>query len=261
MFNFLVQAYSTYRGLFGWLNWFGYSSSVFLRPLVFIIMYTILGRFSGSPEMIRHYAIGVATYSMVVIVLPAIAQCYVYDRSGGTLSFFFASPINRLLSFTAKTLLHYPNAPLSFISALVAAWLIVDLDLSAVNWAGFVTSILITAASITAFGALLATFAIVVRDWTITQAVPVGMVLVFSGAIIPLTVFPEAIQEFAKLLPSTNGLITIRDTFVGNPLSETAGYIWREGIAGLIYFVTGFAGFVLFERVSKQTGALELETF
>jgi len=259
--NFLVQADTTYRGLFHWFNWFGYSTSVFLRPAVFIIMYSILGRFSGSPEMILNYAIGVATYSMAVIVLPAISACYVNDRFMGTLAFFFASPGNRLISFIARAVFHYPNGPLSFIAALFTAWIIVDLDFSSVNWAGFTVAVLLTAASITAFGALLSTFVIVVRDWTITQAIPVGMILVLSGVIIPLSTFPEAIQEFAKLLPVANGLVTIKGTFIGSDISQTSGYILRESLNGLVYFITGFAGFVLFERVSKQTGALELETF
>ncbi len=261
MNNFLVQAYVTYRGLFGWLNWFGYSSSVFLRPVVFIIMYSVLGRFSGSPEVIRNYAIGVATYSMAVIVLPAIAQCYVYDRNGGTLSAFFASPANRFVSYVARMVLHFPNGPLSFVSALIAAWIMVDIDFDSVNWAGFVSATLITAVSVTTFGALLATFAIVVRDWTITQAIPVGIILVFSGVIIPLSVFPSGIQEVAKLLPVANGLVTIKDTFIGGGLLQTSEYIIREGLNSLVYFILGYAGFVLFERVSKQTGTLELETF
>ena len=87
------------------------------------------------------------------------------------------------------------------------------------------------------------------------------MILVLSGVIIPLTVFPVGIQEFAKILPVTNGLVAIKDTFIGGQISETFGYVRREGLTGLVYFIIGFVGFVLFERVVKQRGTLELETF
>jgi ABC-2 type transport system permease protein len=261
MINFLVQAYSTYRGLFGWFNWFGYISSVILHPVVLVIMYSILGRFTGSPELIRDCAMGVAAYTMVYIVMFGILQCYTYDRFGGTLSAFFASPANRLVSYIARAVLHYPNALICFTTTLITAWIMLDLDFGSVNWAGFVVAVLVTAASITALGAFFATFAIVFRDWTITGVLPVSMILVFSGVIIPLTVFPVGIQEFAKLLPVTNGLVAIRDTFAGGQVFQTSGYIIREMLTGLAYFVIGFAGFTLFERVSKQTGTLELETF
>ena len=84
--NFLVQVYTTYVGLFGWLNWFGYISNVIFRPVVLVLIYSVLGRFSGSPEVGRSYALGIACFTMAMNILPGIAQCYTYDRTGGTLS-------------------------------------------------------------------------------------------------------------------------------------------------------------------------------
>ncbi len=261
MIDFLVQVYVTYRGLFGWLNWFGYISTVIFRPVVMIIIYSILGRFAGSPEIVRSYTIGIAAYMMAIIVLPGITQCYVYDRFGGTLSFFFASPANRLENFIARGVLHYPNALISFIATLVTAWIMVGLDFSSVNWAGFITAVLITALSLTAMGEFLGTFAIILRDWSTIQTTVVGIMLVFSGVIIPLEIFPVAIREIAMLLPITNGLVTMRSTFIGAPLSETSGFILREGLTGLVYFVTGYISFVVFEYTARLSGTLEQETF
>ena len=260
MFNFIVQAYTTYRGLFAWLNWFSYITTVLFRPVVLVIIYSILGRFAGSPEAVRSYAIGIATYTMAVIVLPGITQCYTYDRSGGTLSFFFASPANRLTNFIARAVLHYPNALLSFIATLVTAWIMLGLGFGSVNWAGFTIAVLVTAASITALGEFLGIFAIIFRDWTNIQTALVGLILAFSGVIIPLTVFPAGIQEIAKLMPVTSGLVAIKGTFTGTPVAEVSGYIIREGVTGVVYFVLGFIGFVQFERVARQKGTLELET-
>ena len=260
MFNFIVQAYTTYKGLFGWLNWFSYITTVLFRPVVLVIIYSILGRFAGSPEVVRSYAIGIATYTMAVIVLPGITQCYTYDRSGGTLSFFFASPANRLTNFIARAVLHYPNALLSFAATLVTAWIMLGLGFSSINWAGFTIAVLVTAASITALGEFLGIFAIIFRDWTNIQTALVGAILVFTGVIIPLTVFPTGMQEVARLIPVTSGLVAIKGTFTGAPVGEVWGYIIREGLTGVVYFVLGFIGFVQFERVARQKGTLELET-
>lgn len=261
MINFLVQVYTTYKGLFGWLNWFAYISTVVFRPVVLVIIYSILGRFAGSPEVMRSYALGIAAYTMAVMVLPGITQCYTYDRSSGTLSFLFASPANRLENYLARAVLHYPNGLISFISTLVAAWIMVGLDFGSVNWAGFTFTVLVTALTITALGEFLGPFAIVFRDWANIQTALVGLILVFSGVIIPLNIFPAPIQEFAKLLPVTNGLVSIKSTFIGASLAETSGYIIREGLTGLAYLVLGYLGFSLFEKVAKQRGTLEQETF
>jgi ABC-2 type transport system permease protein len=261
MRNFLAQVYTTYTGLFGWLNWFSYVSTVIFRPVVLVIIYSVLGRFAGSPEIVRSYAIGIAAYTMAVIILPGITQCYTYDRSGGTLSFVFASPVNRFENYTARAVLHYPNGLLSFIATLVSAWIMVDLDFSAVNWGGFIAGTLIIALSITALGEFLGTFAIAFRDWSNIQTVFVGLILILSGAIIPLDIFPTALQEIAKLLPVTNGLVSLKSTFIGSPLADTSGYIIREGLTGLVYFVLGYIGFQVFEVMARRRGTLEQETF
>jgi hypothetical protein len=119
--------------LFGWLTWFGYTSNVIGRPVVLVLIYSVLGRFAGSPEAGRSYALGIASFTMAMNILPGIAQCYTYDRTGGTLSFFFASPANRLESYLARAVLHYPNGLLSFASTVVAAWLVVGIDFGSVS--------------------------------------------------------------------------------------------------------------------------------
>ena len=260
MTNFLVQAYTTYKGLFGWLNWFSYITTVIFRPVVLVIIYTLLGRFAGSPEAMQNYALGIAAYTIAVMVLPGITQCLTYDRSGGTISFFFASPANRLENYLARAVLHYPNGLISFISTLVAVWIMVGLEFGSVNWAGFTLAVLVTTLSITALGEFLSAFAIAFRDWSYIQTALVGLILVFAGVIIPLSVFPTPIQEIAKLLPVTSGLVTIKSTFTGAPLAETSGYIWREGITAIVYFVLGYFGFRFFETVARYNGTLEQET-
>jgi hypothetical protein len=70
-----------------------------------------------------------------------------------------------------------------------------------------------------------------------------------------------AIQEVAKLLPVTNGLISLNSTFIGNPLADTSGYLFREGLTGLVYVIAGYIGFRMFETAAKKRGTLEQETF
>jgi len=261
MYNFIVQAYALYKGLFYWLSVAGFISNVFVRPIALVLMYALLGRFAGNPVAVQDYVLGVAAYTMVIIVIPGITQSYTYDRGLGTLAFLYASPANRFANFLSRTVFHYPNALLSFATSLITAWLIVGLNFGVVNWAGFIVALLVTAASIAAFGQFLGIFAIIFRDWSNVQTVAVGVLLILTGTIIPLTVFPLGVQEGLKLLPITNGLAAIREAFTGISLSEISGNILREILTGMVYFAVGYAGFLLFERVAKRRGTLELEAF
>lgn len=261
MRNFLVQAWTNYLGLFGWMSWFSYLTTVLGRPVVMVITYGVLGRFAGSPEVVQRYAIGIAVYSMPVIVLPGLAQCYTYDRSGGTLGFFFATPASRFVSYLSRPVFHYPNALLSFVATLAAAWATVGMDFGSVNWAGFVLATLVTAASVTALGQFLGTFAIVFRDWTNVQAVATGSLLVLTGVIIPTTAFPAAMQAAVRGLPVTNGLIAVQQTFAGGAISGSADRIMWEAVVGLVYAILGYAGFRVFESAAKRRGTLDLESY
>lgn len=102
-------------------------------------------------------------------------------------------------------------------------------------------------------------FAIVYREWFNTQALTMGALFVLTGVIIPIGVFPTTIQEIIKFLPLTNGILAVRAAFSGALFSEVSGYILREFLTGLGYLTVSLAGFLLFERVVKRTGVLNLE--
>ena len=167
------------------------------------------------------------------------------------------------MNLLSRAVLHIPNALLVVISGLVTAWAIVGLNVGTVNWSGFIVSVLIITASITGFALL--NGVIVLPSYSLFgqfgESGIVGTVLfTLTGAIIPITVFPTAVQEIAKLLPITNGLLAVRSTFSGAPLFEVYGFLLRELITGLVYLALAVIAFQLVERWAKRTGALYLET-
>jgi ABC-2 type transport system permease protein len=261
MRNFLIQAYSTYKGLFYWLNWSGYITNVFLRPIVVVIMFSLLGRFALNPEAARDYALGVTAYSMVFILLGGITQGFTYDRNLGTIQFLYTSPANRLINFLSRPVFHYPNALLVFTASMTTAWLVVGIDFGPVNWAGFITAIIVTAATIAAFGQFLGIFTIIFRDWLNVFGFSIGILLALTGVIIPISVFPSGIEELTKLLPLTNGLMAIRETFIGASLSSVSTHIIRDALTGLVFLTIGFLCFRLFEHIAIRKGTLDIEDF
>lgn len=260
MYSFFIQSYSTYKGLFRWLNWPGYISGTIVQPFATVLMFSILGRFTSSPELARAYALGIAVSSMAFIVMSGMTQSYLYDRTFGTLSFLYVSPANRLVNFIARSTFHYPNALISFSFGLLAARVIVDLNFGSVNWSAFIVSVLVIAFSITAFGQLLGVITIVVRDWIEVQNMATGILLIFCGAIIPIEIFPEIIQGFARILPITNGLNAVKESFIGAQFSIVQGKILQEAVIGLVYYMIAFVGFMQFERLVKRTGTLERDS-
>jgi ABC-2 type transport system permease protein len=259
MYNCYIQSYALYRGLFRWLNWPGYISSVVIQPFAHVIMFTLLGRFSNNPDADLFIALGITVMSMGFIIINGLTQSYNYDRNYGTIQFLFASPASRLLNYISRSILHFPNGILACIFGLLAGLLIVGINFSAVNWGGFIISVCVISFSLAAFGQLLGVAAIVSRNWVSVVWVSQGIVLMLTGMVIPISVFPQPIQGFSKILPVTNGLFAMRGTFAGAPLGEVSGDLLREVIVGMVYFVIAYICLLFFERVVKNTGSLDRE--
>lgn len=257
MYRFYKQAYLTYRGLFGWLNWQGYLSSVVFRPILLVITYALLGRFAINHELAQRFAIGLTVSGMMFIIVNGIAQSYLYDRQWGTMTFLFITSVNRLSNYMSRTIFHLPNGFIAFVFGLLAAWLIVDLDFSLLNWGSLIVAVVIAAISITGFGQFIGILVLITMDWFEITELGLSITMALTGMIIPITIFPDAIQEFAKLLPMTNGLIAIRDTFTGASLTTIWPSLLRELLTGFVYLLLGYILFLYFEYRVKRTGALD----
>ena len=260
MKNFLVQVWSTYKGLCQWLSWSTYIPTVFLLPAIQIILWSILGRFAIGTEGAQRIALGLAVLQMNGILVGGIIQTYSFETEFNTLSFFYVSPVNRLVNLISRSVLHYPNALLTFISAVIAAKIVIGLNFGMVNWLGFTTAILIIAASVTSFAQFLGMYALATKNWIPLSIVSGSIISLLTGAVIPVSAFPAAVQELAKLLPITNGLFAIRATFAGAPMADVYGYVLREALTGIVYFLLAIVAFRYIELWAKRTGALSVES-
>jgi ABC-2 type transport system permease protein len=259
MYSFILQSWFTFKGLYTWLNRWGYPSSVIIQPFATVIMFVILGKYASNPEAVRSYAMGIAVSSMAMIAIVGLTQSYTKERFNGGTSFVFITPVNRLTHYIARSVLHIPNALVAFFFSMLAALLIIDLDFGAVNWWAFVLAVIVTDFSIVAFGQLLGVCSVAVRDWYGMQGLANGILLILCGVIIPVSVFPVFLQEIAKLLPITNGLIAVKAAFAGTATAGVSGNILREFLTGIAYYTIAYFAFIFFEKVVKRTGALERE--
>ncbi len=85
------------------------------------------------------------------------------------------------------------------------------------------------------------------------------LLLIFTGAVIPLHYFPETIQHSAALLPMTEGLNLIRGLILGS--ADLYNTISSKSMAYLIintsvYFSIGVITFIFLEKRARRLGTL-----
>ena len=257
MINFVIQAYYSYKGLFQWLNWPGYTFNVLLRPLMMVIMFTLLGRFAADPERAEAFLIGMAAYSIPLILIGGILQTFFFERSYGTLSVIFSSGGNRLVTYLSRGALHYPNGVLSVTATFFSAWLILDIDLSMMDWLSVSLSVAIITASCTTFSLFTGNFCIITRYWGIVAISAQDLLLCLTGVIVPTARLPGFLGEISHLLPLTHGLVAFRQSFGGAGVASVADDLLIEMSIGMGYAVAGILLFRFMEKEIKRRGILE----
>lgn len=257
MTNFLVQSYLTYRALFFWLNWPAYTGNVFLVPVLYITMLMLTGRFANSPLDSDYYIKGMAAYSTPFILIWGITQCNYYERVIGTLAHVLGCSGNRWLIYWSRGTMHFPNGMFTVATSLLFAWAFVGLDLSATNWVTLVSSILLIGFSCTAFALAIGVFAIVIRDWLVISAAASGLLIVFTGVVIPVSDLPWFLPYVGKVLPLTHGVTAFREAFLGAAPMAVGSHLFWELVVGICYGLFGYLFFRFVEADARRRGAYE----
>ena len=92
---------------------------------------------------------------------------------------------------------------------------------------------------------------------TFTNNTVYFLLLVFSGANVPLANFPVWIQRAAHLLPLTRGIQAARESIAGANLLEVGPLLTGEILIGIAYVSIGYLLFSWFEMEAKRRGTLE----
>jgi ABC-2 type transport system permease protein len=255
--NFVRQAYYSYRGLFSWLPWPSYVTTVVLTPAVSIVMFTLAGKFALGPAVVRPYVLGLVASYIPFILSGSILQCFVHEKYWATLSLVYASRGNRAVIFFSRMLFHIPNGFVITAAGLIFSRLLLGLDFGQVNWLTLGTAVLFITLSSCAAAAFLGNLSIVMNDWILLYRIFSGILIVLTGVIIPLSSLPTPLFMFSQILPLTHGLAAFRGAFEGGSFMSVLPSLAGELTVGLAYASLGLAGYYVSESIAKRRGLVE----
>ncbi len=252
------QAYLSYKGLFLWLNWPAYISNVFLRPGLIVAMFALTGRFARGEEAAETYVIGLTAYAVPTIIMGGVLQGFYYERSFGTISFFFAARGSRLASFLTRGVLHLPNALIAVGAGILFAAVFLGTSFSGASWPAVTACYLVMAFSATACALFWANFCIIFRDWLALYSIMLSAFLVFTGVIIPRDELPLGLGAIGAVLPTTHALVGLRDAFDGAAVGSIAGNLTLEVVVGGSYIILGYVLFLAVQAHARRSGAYDV---
>jgi ABC-2 type transport system permease protein len=254
---FWEGALLSYIALFHWLRPVTYLASKIVMPLSQLVFFTLLGIYATSRDNAGFYAIGNAVQIAAISGIYGVTLSIGGDRWNGTLIYLFATPANRLFLFLGRAFMHILDGMIGVIIGLVWSALLLGVNFSHADMPALALTVLITTISTSGLGLLLGCLSLVTLNVMFINNTVYFLLLLFSGANIPLNTLPAWMQAISWGLPLTRGIASARAIVNGASLAEVAPLLAGELLIGLTYIFVGYVFFRWFEFQGKRRGTLE----
>ncbi len=253
---FWQSAVLSYIALFRWLRPQTYLASKVAMPLWQMLFFVFIGTYGGgqSPSF---YVIGNAIQITAVSAIFGVTMSVGGDRNEGTLVYLFGTPANRLTMFVGRGLIHIIDGVIGVIIAFGWGLILLNLDLSHTDLLALALVIVVTTFSTTGLGLLMGCMSLITLNVMLINNTIYFLLLVFSGANVPLGLLPPWMQSISQILPLTRGIAAARSLIAGGTLADISGLLIGEAVLGVIYISIGYVMFRWFEVQAKRRGTLE----
>jgi ABC-2 type transport system permease protein len=234
-----------------------YLASKVVMPLAQILFFTFLGMYASGSSNADFYVIGNAIQLTAVSGIFGVTMSIGGDRLEGTLPYLLGAPANRLAMILGRAFMHILDGMLGVFLAFGWGAVLLGLDLRAANPAALLLVILVTTISTAGLGLLLGCLSLITRNVMFVNNSVYFLLLIFSGANVPIDRLPAWMQAISWSLPLTRGVASARRVIAGGTLRDVIGMLASELLLGAVYVLLGYALFHWFEVEAKRKGTLE----
>lgn len=248
----------SYVALFHWLRPIQYVASKLFMPLAQMFFFVFLGTYGKGPGHAAFYIIGNAIQITAVNGIFGVTMSVGGERNAGTLPYLFGTPANRMMVFFGRAFMHILDGMLGVVIAFTWGVILLGLDLSHTDLPALGLTILITTVSTCGLGLLLGCVSLVSVNVMFVNNTVYFLLLIFSGANVPIAELPRWMQWISAALPLTRGISAARGLISGSALHEVAPLLWGELGIGLMYALIGYVLFAWVEVEAKRRGTLEV---
>jgi ABC-2 type transport system permease protein len=253
---FFIGGYMAYRALFNWIHPGMYIPTMLAGPIFQVLFFAYVGRFVDLQDD-AFFVVGNAIVISAMAGIFGMAMGIGGERWTQTLSALLATPANRVALVLGRALPFIANG--IFVSAFgfVCGWLLLDFNPPLSSIPVLALIIAVSATSCTALGLCVGATGLRARDVFFLANLVDFLLILLTGANVPLDAMPEWMQSIAHALPMTHGIEAGREAAAGATLADVDHLIWTElGIAA-VYGALGYSLFRFFEFEGRRRATLE----
>jgi ABC-2 type transport system permease protein len=254
---FFIGGITAYRGLINWLSPWIFLPTLVVAPIFQILLFVYIGRSAGV-QSDEFYVIGNAVQYASIPCLFAMTHAIAGERSQQTLSYILVSPAGRLPLFLGRALPVIVNAMFVAAFSLLVSGLILGIDIPVSTWPAIALVILVATFSCTGLGLICAGVGLRVRETAVLNNVIFGLLLIFTGANVPVDQLPGWMQAISERVPLTHGIQAAREVADGATLGDVSGLLASEAAVGLTYTILGYTLLRVMEHESRKRASIQI---
>jgi ABC-2 type transport system permease protein len=252
---FTTTAYYSFRALFQWLEPIPYLVFRVTFPLAQLAFFALIGAYGGS-QPLSFYLVGNAIGTATATAF-GVSQAVGDERQQGTLSYLLAAPAPRVPIFFGRAALHVADGMLNMVAALAIAVLAFGLRVPAEGIVGVICAMLVATLAICGVGLLLGALAYIVLDTALLANFAMFIILLLSGANVPLDELPGVVAAISQGIPLTRSVAAARLYVGGASFDAGLGLLLGDLALGAVYGIAGFVVFNWLETRARREGRLE----
>ena len=222
--TFRIAAWLGWQIESNWTDPFLFAVYSIAKPLagaaILVVMYSIITNGNFDTPIFPYIYLGNAFYMYVGGVMTGISWAIIDDREHyKTLKYMYVAPIHMPTYLLGRGVARFIVSSISVLITILfgVAFLHVEIDLAAVNWVLFFSTLFIGVIMLAMMGLMLAGITLLIAQhvWFIGDITD-GALYLFSGAIFPLDVLPSFIRPIGFIMPITYWLELLRRSLVGS---------------------------------------------
>jgi ABC-2 type transport system permease protein len=253
---FFVGGLISFRGLFSFLQPSIYVPSMLVAPIFQILLFVYVGR-SAALESDEFYVVGNAIQYAAVPCLFAMIFTVSGERYQRTLGYLLVTPAPRLPLFLGRAVPVVVNGFFVAAFALVVGGAIVGIHVPLASYPSLALAALISAFGCTGFGLLGAGIGLLLREQAVLANILFGLLLIFTGANVPVDELPGWMQTISSGLPFTHGIEAARRIANGAALDDVSSLLGAEAAIAVAYTALGYLFIRGAENASRRYATLE----
>jgi ABC-2 type transport system permease protein len=254
---FFIGGLTAYRGLINWLSPWIFVPTLVVAPIFQILLFVFIGRSAGVQND-EFFVIGNAVQYASIPCLFSMSHAIAGERYQQTLAYILVSPAGRLPLFLGRALPVIVNAMFVAAFSLVVAGVILRIDVPLGSWPAIGLVLAIAAFSCTGLGLICAAIGLRVRETAVLNNVIFGLLLIFTGANVPVDELPGWMEAIANSVPLTHAIQGARRLADGATLLDVGGLLATEFAIGVVYTFLGYQLLRLMEHESRRRASIQI---